>query len=72
MEKQFSDSTKLRYLKQYSEADAKDIVKNYYSGTELASTFKSLDEQCGRDKMAIRECIKSSQKRQPFRSKMEI
>ena len=62
MDKQYSDSTKLRYLKQYLDGDAKDIVKNYHSGTELAAAFKALDNQYGRAEMVIRECIKSIQK----------
>ena len=62
MDKAYSDSTKLRYLKQYLEGDAKEIVKNYHSGAELVTAFKALDEQYGRGEMVIRECIKSIQK----------
>ena len=72
MDKQYSDSTKLRYLKQYLEGEAKDIVKNYHSGAELATAFKALDEQYGRAEMVIRECIKSVQKLQPLRSETDI
>ena len=56
MDKQYSGSTKLRYLKQYLDGDAKDIVKNYHSGTELAAAFKALDNQYARAEMVIREC----------------
>ena len=55
MDKQYSDSTKLRYLKQYLDGDARDIVKNYHSGTELAAAFKALDNQYGRSEMVIKE-----------------
>ena len=53
------------------EGDAKDIIKNYHSGSELATAFKALDEQYGRAEMVIRECIKSIQL-QPLRSEMDI
>ena len=72
LSKPYSDSTKLRYLKQYLEGDAKDIVKNYHSGEELATAFKALDEVYGRSDMVIRECIKSIQKLEPLRSEHNI
>ena len=72
MDKAYSDSTKLRYLKQYLEGDAKEIVKNYHSGAELVTAFKALDEQYGRAEMVIRECIKSIQKLQPLKSETDI
>ena len=72
LSKPYSDSTKLRYLKQYLEGDAKDIVKNYHSGEELATAFKALDEVYGRADMVIRECIKSIQKLEPLRSEHNI
>ena len=61
LSKPYSDSTKLRYLKQYLEGDAKNIAKNYHSGEELATSFKALAEVYGRSDMVIRECIKSIQ-----------
>jgi len=62
MQKAYSDSTKLRYLKQYLEGDALDIVKNYHAGSELAIAYKALDDVYGRSDMVIRECIKGIQK----------
>ena len=58
MQKAYSDSTKLRYLKQYLEGDALDIVKNYHAGSELPIAYKALDDVYGRADMVIRECIK--------------
>ena len=72
LSKPYSDSTKLRYLKQYLEGDAKDIVKNYHSGEELATAFKALDEVYGRSDMVIRECIKSIQKLEALRSEHNV
>ena len=62
MQKAYSDSTKLRYLKQYLEGDALDIVKNYHAGSELSIAYKALDDVYGRSDMVIRECIKGIQK----------
>ena len=59
MQKAYSDSTKLRYLKQYLEGDALDIVKNYHAGSELPIAYKALDDVYGRADMVIRECIKA-------------
>lgn len=72
MDKPYSDSTKLRYLKQYLESDAKDIVKNYHSAWALNEAFKALDDQYERAKMVTRECIKSIYKLQPLKSKFDI
>ena len=43
LQKEYTDSTKLKYLKMYTEKDAHDLVKNYHSGMELMSAFKELD-----------------------------
>ena len=72
LDKQYSDSTKLRYLKQYLEGEALDCVKNYHSGTELSTARNALDNQYGRAEMVIRECIKSIQKLQPLKSELDI
>ena len=72
LDKQYSDSTKLRYLKQYLEGEALDCVKNYHSGTELSTALNALDNQYGRAEMVIRECIKSIQKLQPLKSELDI
>ena len=66
LSKPYSDSTKLRYLKQYTEADAKGIIKNYHSGTELRTALNALEETYGRSDMVIRETLKSIQKLQPL------
>ena len=66
MSKPYSDSTKLRYLKQYLEGDAVQIVKNYHSGTELRIAMNALDEVYGRSDMVIRETLKSIQKLSPM------
>ena len=42
MKKAYSDATKLRYLKQYLEGDALDIVKNYHAGMNYPSPIKPL------------------------------
>ena len=72
MDKLYLDSSKLRYLKQYLDGDAKEIVKNYHCGTELAAVFKATYDQYGRAEIVIRECIKSIQKLLPFKSEMDI
>ena len=64
LSKPYSDSTKLRYLKQYVEGDAKEIIKNYHSGTELKTALNALEETYGRSDMVIRETLKSIQKLQ--------
>ena len=64
LSKPYSDSTKLRYLKQYVESDAREIVKNYHSGTELRTALNALEETYGRSDMVIRETLKSIQKLQ--------
>ena len=64
LSKPYSDSTKLRYLKQYLESDAKEIIKNYHSGTELRTALNALEETYGRSDMVIRETLKSIQKLQ--------
>ena len=64
LSKPYSDSTKLRYLKQYVENDAKEIIKNYHSGTELRTALNALEETYGRSDMVIRETLKGIQKLQ--------
>ena len=55
LSKAYSDSTKLRYLKQYVDGEAKDIIRNYHSGKELHIAFKQLGNTYGRSDMVIRE-----------------
>ena len=47
MNKPYTNSTKLRYLKQYLEGEAKDIVRNYHSGSKLNTAFEALDDIYG-------------------------
>ena len=72
LSKPYSDSTKLRYLKQYTESDAKDIIKNYHSGTELRAALNALEETYGRSDMVIRETLKSIQKLQPLTAEHNV
>ena len=51
MQISYSDSTKSRFLKQYLEGDALDIVKNYHAGSELPIAYKALDDVYGRADM---------------------
>ena len=50
---------KLRFLKQYTEKDAHDIIKNYHHGKELMTAFRKLDEQYGKPTMVIKETFKN-------------
>ena len=40
LRREYSDSTKLRYLKQYAEADAYKLIKNYHSGKNCSRPSK--------------------------------
>ena len=44
MDRPYTNSTKLQYLKQCLEGAAKDIVRNNHSGSELRTAIKSLDD----------------------------
>ena len=68
LSKAYSDSTKLRYLKQYVEGEAKDIIRNYHSGKELYVALKQLDDSYGRSDMVIRESLKNIRRVEPLRS----
>ena len=59
IKKEYSDSVKLKFLKQYTEKDAHDIIKNYHHGKELMTAFKKLDDQYGKPAMVIKETFKN-------------
>ena len=44
MKKEYSDSVKLKYLRQYTEKEAHDLVKNYHHPQELLIAFEVLDD----------------------------
>ena len=52
---EYSDSVKLKFLKQYTEKEAHDLVKNYHHPQELLVAFEMLDEHYGKPSMVIRE-----------------
>ena len=62
--KPYSDRAKLRCIKQYVKSDAKEMIKNYHSETELRTALNALEETYGRSDMVIRETPKSIQKLQ--------
>ena len=68
LSKAYSDSTKLRYLKQYVDGEAKDVIRNYHSGKELHIALKQMDDSYGRSDMVIRESLKNIRKIEPLRS----
>ena len=72
LSKPYSDSTKLRYLKQYTDAEAKEIIKNYHSGTELRAALNALEETFGRSDMVVRETLKSIQKLSPLTAEHNV
>ena len=41
MKKEYSDNVKLKFLKQYAEKDAQDLMKNYHHSQELNTAFRS-------------------------------
>merc|ERR1712148_59454 len=59
MKKEYSDNVKLKFLKQYTEKDAHDLVKNYHHSQELATAFETLDEHYGKPSMVIRESLRN-------------
>ena len=66
LSKPYFDSTKLRYLKQYVESDAREIVKNYQSGTELRTALNALEETYSRSDMVIRASFVSKHNNKLF------
>ena len=59
LKKEYSDNIKLKFLKQYTEKDAHDLVKNYHHPQELITAFKTLDEHYGKPTMVVRESLRS-------------
>ena len=59
MKKEYSDNVKLKFLKQYTEKDAHDLVKNYHHSQELKTAFEILDEHYGKPSMVIRESLRN-------------
>ena len=59
MQKDYTDSIKLKFLKQYTEKDAHELVKNYHHGKELMEAFHALDTHYGKPTMVIRESLRN-------------
>ena len=59
MKKEYSESVKLKYLKQYTEKEAYDLVKNYHHPQELHIAFQILDDHYGKPSMVIRESLRN-------------
>ena len=59
MKKEYSESVKLKYLKQYTEKEAHDLVKNYHHPQELKAAFETLDDHYGKPTMVIRESLRN-------------
>ena len=59
MKKEYSESVKLKYLKQYTEKEAHDLVKNYHHPQELRAAFETLDDHYGKPAMVIRESLRN-------------
>jgi len=59
LKKEYTDSIKLKFLKQYTEKDAHELVKNYHHPQELKTAFKTLDDHYGKPSMVIRESLRN-------------
>ena len=57
--KNYSESVKHKYLKQYAAKETHDLVKNYYHPQELRTAFLILDDHYGKPSMVIRESQKT-------------
>ena len=68
MKKEYSDSVKLKYLKQYTEKEAHDLVKNYHHPQELLIAFEVLDDHYGKPSMVIRESLRNLRTMETVRS----
>ena len=55
LKKEYSDSVKLKYLKQYTEMEAFDLIKNYHHAREPLVAFETLDDHYKKPLMVIRE-----------------
>ena len=72
IKKEYSDSIKLKYLKQYTEKDALELVRNYHHGKELTIAFKTLDDHYGKPSMVIRESLRNLRKEDSVKSVYDI
>ena len=68
MQKDYTDSIKLKFLKQYTEKDAHELVKNYHHGKELMDAFHALDHHYGKPTMVIRESLRNLKMIEPCRN----
>ena len=59
LKKKYTDSIKLKFLKQYTEKDVHELVKNYHRTQELKTVFKTLDDHYGKPSMVIRESLRN-------------
>ena len=72
MQKDYTDSIKLKFLKQYTEKDAHELVKNYHHGKELMEAFHSLDQHYGKPTMVIRESLRNLKMLEPCRNLNDV
>ena len=72
LKKEYSDSVKLKYLKQYTEKDAYELVKNYHHGKELMTAFNLLDNHYGKPSMVIRESLRNLKTMEVVRNTHDI
>ena len=59
LNEEYSDGIKLKLLKQYTDKDALDLIKNYHHPQEITTAFKTLDEHYGKPSMVVRESLKN-------------
>ena len=72
MQKDYTDSIKLKFLKQYTEKDAHELVKNYHHGKELMEAFHSFDQHYGKPTMVIRESLRNLKMLEPCRNLNDV
>ena len=72
MAKGYSDSIKLKHLKQYTTGNALEVIKNYHLGQELDTAFKLLDDHYGRAEMVIRESLRNLRKLEAVTSQHNV
>ena len=72
MQKDYTDSIKLKFLKQYTDKDAHELVKNYHHGKELMEAFHALDQHYGKPTMVIRESLRNLKLIEPCRNLSDV
>ena len=72
MKKKYSDNVNLKFLKQYTEKDAHDLVKNYHHSQELTVAFEILDDHYGKPSMVIRESLRNLRMMETVRSLNDV